>query len=308
MSSTRIKVGIRPPHEVLESGAETLRSVIGKIEALGIDHVCVGDHVTFKGGRGYDGLVQSTAIGAVSTSIDVHTAVYLLPLRHPVPVARQVMSLAQLTGGRFVFGIGLGGDDRTEYLACGVDPATRGKRMDESLDLVRRLMTGAPVTHQGRFFELNDVTMVPVPERPVPIVVGGRADATVHRVARNGDGWLGVFVSAQRFTQMTAQITDAAAAIGRTEVDWRHGVHIWCGFGASAEAAQPALAEVLEGLYRQPFSNFERYAPHGTPDDVAGALAPFVEAGCRSFNLSPVSRDLDEALESVAAVRTLLNA
>ena len=114
MNGAPIKVGIRPPHEVLESGAEILRSVIAKIEALGIDHVCVGDHVTFKGGRGYDGLVQSTAIGAVSTSIDVHTAVYLLPLRHPVPVARQVMSRAQLTGGRFVFGVGLGGDDRAE--------------------------------------------------------------------------------------------------------------------------------------------------------------------------------------------------
>lgn len=306
MPQMTVQVGIRLPHELLERGAPVLRDAIGRIEALGIDHVCVGDHVTFKGGQGYDGLVQCAAIGAASTTIDVHTAVFLLPLRHPVPVARQVASIAHLTGDRFVFGVGLGGDDPAEYRACGVDPATRGRRMDESLDIVRALLDGETVTVKGRHFDLDAVTMVPAPRRRVPIIVGGRADAAARRVARVGDGWLGVFVSPSRFAAMATQIDQAAEALGRRGVQWRHGVHLWCGVGATREGARDPLAAVMEGLYRQPFANFERYAPYGTPDDVADALAPYIEAGCRSFNLSPVSADLDEAIESVAAIRQIL--
>lgn len=93
---------------------------MAEIEAAGVDRLCVGDHIAFHGGRGFDGLVQATALATLS-ELEVQSAVYLLPLRHPVPVARQVHSLAQLSGGRFLFGVGVGGEDPAEVAMCGVD-------------------------------------------------------------------------------------------------------------------------------------------------------------------------------------------
>src|SRR6266508_7037222 len=149
-----LTIGIRPPHDLFDRGAAALREGISRIEAAGIDRVCVGDHVSFHGGRGFDGLVQATALGAIS-DLEVQTAVYLLPLRHPVPVARQVNSLAQIAPGRFVFGVGIGGEDPNEIAMCGVDPTTRGRRMDESMDIVRRLLSGEAVTVAGEFFDIT---------------------------------------------------------------------------------------------------------------------------------------------------------
>ena len=122
--------------------------------------------MTFQGGQGFDGLVQATALAALSRTIGVCTAVYLLPLRHPLPVARQVASLAQLAPGRFTFGVGVGGEDRHEVESCGVDPATRGRRTDESLRLIRRLFAGETVTATDGFFPVDEVRILPTPDPP----------------------------------------------------------------------------------------------------------------------------------------------
>src|SRR6266496_767019 len=82
-------VGIRVPYELQHDVAQ-LREFVTRAEDAGLDRLCLGDHVTFKGGTGFDGLQNATAAAVLSSRIVVETAVYLLPLRHPVPVARQV--------------------------------------------------------------------------------------------------------------------------------------------------------------------------------------------------------------------------
>ena len=149
-----ITVGLRAPYDA-PSGAAGLKRFVARVEATGIDRVCVGDHVAFKGGRGFDGLLNATALATLSQRITVQTAVYLLPLRHPVPVARQVASLAALAPGRLSFGVGIGGEDPTELRACGIDPATRGRRMDEALTVLRPLLADAEVSMSGDFFRLD---------------------------------------------------------------------------------------------------------------------------------------------------------
>ena len=94
-----ITVGLRAPYDA-PGGAEALARFAVRVDATSIGRVCAGDHVTFKGGRGFDGLVNATALAVMSRRVTVQTAVYLLPLRHPVPVARQVSSLAALAPGR----------------------------------------------------------------------------------------------------------------------------------------------------------------------------------------------------------------
>ena len=299
-----ITVGLRAPYDA-PGGAEALARFAALVDATSIDRVCVGDHVTFKGGRGFDGLVNATALAVMSRRITVQTAVYLLPLRHPVPVARQVASLAALAPGRLEFGVGIGGEDPAETRACGIDPATRGRRMDEALTVLRPLLAGGEVLMSGDFFTLDRVRIHPAPAPAVPIVIGGRSDAALRRVARHGDGWLGLWVSPGRYADATGRISRYASDAGREVTHWRHGMHVWCAFGTAA-AARARLAAAMEDFYRTPFGKFERYCPCGTPDEIAAGLLPYVDAGCRSFNLIPLADSQELAIEGTEAVRAVL--
>jgi len=300
-----ITVGLRAPYDA-PGGAAGLKRFVARVEATSIDRVCVGDHVAFKNGRGFDGLLNATALAALSERITVQTAVYLLPLRHPVPVARQVVSLAALAPGRVSFGVGIGGEDPAELRACGINPATRGHRMDEALTVLRPLLSGAKVSMAGDFFRLDQVCIHPAPTPPVPIVIGGRSDAALRRVARHGEGWLGLWISAKRYADATTRISQYARVAGRATTRWQHGMHVWCAFGDSAEAARSRLAPAMEEFYQTPFGKFERYCPCGTAQEIAANLQPFVDAGCRSFNLIPLADDEDQAIEGAEAVRTIL--
>lgn len=298
-------MGFRPPRQLFAEPAR-LAALVEAAEAGGLDRLVVGDHVGFRGGQGFDGLVQATVLAALSSRIGVGTAVYLLPLRHPVPVARQVASLADVAPGRVEFGVGIGGEDPAEYRMCGVDPRTRGARADEALAIVRPLLAGESVTFAGRHFAVDDVVFRPAPRLPVPILVGGRSEAALRRTARFGDGWIGVWISPERFAAGVSRVAELAEQEGRADTPWRHTLHVWCGIGPDHERAQALLAAEMEALYAQPFARFARYCPAGTPEDVAQALAPYVAAGCRDVNLIAVAPDAESALEGTLAVRTLL--
>jgi alkanesulfonate monooxygenase SsuD/methylene tetrahydromethanopterin reductase-like flavin-dependent oxidoreductase (luciferase family) len=298
------KVGLFPPLNLLEQPAETARAYLDRVAGAGVDYICCGDHVSFYGGTGFDGLVQAAALSLLHPELPVHTGVYLLPLRHPVLVARQVADIARMAPGRLVFGTGIGGEDRHEVAVCGVDPATRGRRMDECLAIVRQLLSGEAVTFRGEFFDLDQALISPPPANPVPLVVGGRSDAAVRRAGRLGDGWLGIWNSPRRFAEAVALAGDEAARAGRP-APARHAMQVWCGFGDTREAARAFLAPAMQAFYHLPFERFERYCPYGTPEDVAGFLAPYAAAGCREFNLIPQAPG-DEAIEGTAAVKKLL--
>ena len=105
-----------------------------------------------------------------------------------------------------------------------------------------------------------------------------------------------------------ATVESAARDVGRTEVAWRHGLTVWCGFGDSTASARPLVANAMESLYRTPFTKFEKYTPFGTPADVADGLRPYVAAGCREFNVIPVASNPDEAIAAVAEMGSLLKA
>jgi alkanesulfonate monooxygenase SsuD/methylene tetrahydromethanopterin reductase-like flavin-dependent oxidoreductase (luciferase family) len=300
------RIGMFAPFGLLEQGPQTARAFLAQAEHDGIDHICCGDHVSFSGGMGFDGLVQATALAMLHPALPVHTGVYLLPLRHPVLVARQLADLARIAPGRLVFGVGIGGEDRHEVAICGVDPATRGLQMNECLAIVRQLLTGKPVTYHGRFFDIDDAVIAPAPAEPVPIIIGGRSDAAIRRAGRLGDGWLGIWNSAGRFAAAVEMAAEEAARAGRPDPPRRHAMQVWCGLADSRQTARACLAPAMEAFYQLPFERFERYCPYGTADDVAAFLAPSVAAGCTEFNLIPQSPDSDEATAGAAAVKRLL--
>lgn len=274
--------------------------------AAGVDHFCVGDHVSFRVGAGYDGLVAAASLLSLHPELPVYVGVYLLPLRHPVTVARSLATIAELAPARLTFGVGVGGEDRHEVEICGVDPSTRGRRMDECLTVVRDLLRGEPVSFAGEFFTLDDALIVPAPSPPIPLVVGGRSDAAVRRAGRLGDGWLGIWVSPGRYAAVVEQVRDEAAVGGRDPAGFEHGLNVWCGFAGTREAARAHLSTGMEDFYRIGFESFERYSPYGTPDDVAEFLAPYVRSGCSAFNVIPCASDRDAAVAAVGELRQLL--
>jgi alkanesulfonate monooxygenase SsuD/methylene tetrahydromethanopterin reductase-like flavin-dependent oxidoreductase (luciferase family) len=304
-TAPRLQVGIRVPRDALVGDVGRIRALMERVAAAGLDHVCVGDHVSFQGGQGFDGIVHAAVLAAAHPSLPVHVAVYLLPLRHPVLVARQLATLASVAPGRVVLGVGIGGEDRHEVEITGVDPSTRGARTDESLRVLRELLTGEPVTLHGRFFDFDDAVIRPAPDPPVPFLVGGRSDAALRRAGALGDGWLGIWVSPARFAAAVAQVDAHAHDVGRTAWSPRHALHVWCGLAAERGAARTALATAMESLYRVPYERFERWSPAGTPADVAAYLEPFL-ATTRSFNLSAASPDAEHAVEAAGEVRRLL--
>jgi alkanesulfonate monooxygenase SsuD/methylene tetrahydromethanopterin reductase-like flavin-dependent oxidoreductase (luciferase family) len=241
-------------------------------------------------------------------TLPIYTGVYLLPLRHPVLVARQLADFARLAPGRLSLGTGIGGEDRHEVAICGVDPATRGQRMNECLAVVRQLLTGKSVSFHGTFFDLEDAVIAPAPAEPVPIIVGGRSDEAIKRAGRLGDGWLGIWNSPRRFAEAVELAAAEAALAGRPDPPTRHAMQVWCGLADSRQAAHACLAPAMEAFYQLPFERFERYCPYGTADDVAEFLAPYVAAGCTEFNLIPQAPDHNTAIAGTAAVKRLLAA
>jgi alkanesulfonate monooxygenase SsuD/methylene tetrahydromethanopterin reductase-like flavin-dependent oxidoreductase (luciferase family) len=296
------RVGLmRQPDDPAATRAQDLDAVARE----GLDHVVTADHVSFLVGAGRDGLIDASALLAAGP-LPVYVGLYLLALRHPVLVARQLATLAEAAPGRLVLGVGVGGEDRREVEMCGVDPRTRGRRMDECLAVLRALLAGEPVTHRGEFFDLDRAAILPAPSPPVPLVVGGRSDAALARAARLGDGWLGIWVSARRYAEVVARICDLAADTGRGDVAWRHGLNVWCGLGEAPGEARKHLAAGMSAMYGMPFEAFERWSPYGSAEEVAAFLAPYVDAGVRDLNLICPGPDRAAVLARVAEVRRLL--
>jgi alkanesulfonate monooxygenase SsuD/methylene tetrahydromethanopterin reductase-like flavin-dependent oxidoreductase (luciferase family) len=278
-----------------------------RMQTAGLDHAMVGDHVMFHDGIGNDALIDASSILTATEKLDVYIAVYLLVLRHPLPVARQIVTLAQYAPGRLTLGLGIGGDDRREVLACGIDPKTRGRRMDECLTVLRDLLAGKTVNHHGDHVDLADARLQPTPEKPIPLIVGGRSDAALRRAGRLGDGWLGIWTTAARSTDAITTVEDQARDAGRTDVDWHHGMTFWCGFGADPAAGHQRVGPAMQQLYRTAYDKFARYVPAGTPAQVAEYLAPYLDAGITTINLIPFATSDEAAIDAAAEVRDLLS-
>jgi alkanesulfonate monooxygenase SsuD/methylene tetrahydromethanopterin reductase-like flavin-dependent oxidoreductase (luciferase family) len=303
---TSVRVGLFPPVDQSSGDPKPLQAILARVAQAGVDHLCVGDHVSFFVGAGSDGLITATSLLATQADLPVYVGLYLLPLRHPVPVARQLATIAQLGPGRLTLGVGIGGEDRHEIEVCGIDPKTRGRRMDECLRILRGVADGTPMSFRGEFFSLQDALILPPPSPRIPLIVGGRSDAAVSRAARLGDGWLGIWVSERRFGAVRDQITREAAAADRDPSGFEHALNVWCGFGPTRETARGPLAARMQRFYQMPFEPFERYSPCGTPEDIAEFLSPYIDAGCSAFNVIPCAEDDESAIAGVSELRTLL--
>ena len=297
-----IRVGLDVHDSILGQAPEASRRLLERAGESGLDFQVVGDHLSFQGGQGFDGIVSAAFALAAHPTLPVVISVYQLALRHPLTVARQLSSIAQVAPGRLVLGVGAGGEDRMEVVNAGVDPTTRGRRLDESIRVLRLLASGEPVDFEGDFFKLRQALVLPIPSPAIPIVVGGRSEAALTRAALLGDGWLPMFVSPRRFRDSVDRIDELAGSAGR-QLSISPTLSVWCGLDHDGDRARALLAATLERLYSRPYEDFRNLTFAGTPPEVAEALLPYLEAGCRDFSLLAVADSWEAAVEHAAAAR-----
>jgi probable F420-dependent oxidoreductase len=140
-----------------------------------------------------DPMVAAAAMGAVTDRIGFYTQVLKLGSRNPLLLARQIGSVANLTGGRFGLGVGLGWAPE-EFEWCGAPYENRGKRADEMIEVLRLVLGGGMVEYHGEFFDFDRLRMSPAPAAPVPLYVGGHSPAALRRAARVSDGWTSAMI------------------------------------------------------------------------------------------------------------------
>ncbi len=301
-----IRIGTLADGNILNGPVERRRTLAARAIDAGIDQFFAADHVSFHTGFGIDGLIQAALVTSLHPRAHMCIGVYLLALRHPMPVARQLATLAESAPGRFTLGIGVGGEDRHEFEVCGVDPATRGRRTDEMLAVIGRLLSGERVDHEGDFFTLEAARIRPAPEPPIPVLVGGRSRAALRRAARFSEGWIGIWSTPERYREAIQTVEATAHELGRGAVAWQHGIQVWAAVDDDRGAARARLARRMQSMYRLPFEKFERYSPYGTAEEVAERLLPYVAAGCRFFNIMNVAPSTEQGIDQTAAIAAAL--
>lgn len=297
----KLTFGLATPTQLWQQPLDERRALVDEAYQQGVQHLYMADHVSFHNGAGTDGFVEVAGLSQLHPQMGVMISIYLLPLRHPLPVARQIATMGRLAPGRFTFGIGVGGEDRHEIEVCGVDPKTRGARTNESLSIIRGLLRGETVNFSGDHFQVEAARIVPTPDPTPPILVGGRSDAALRRTGRYGDGWIGVWCSVNRYREAINLINQQADEAERSP-HWLHGLQPWVGVADNEADARAAVATGMESFYRIPFEKFERYTPYGTAEQVAEQLAPYAEAGCRMFNLKICTPNAMEEVARAGAV------
>src|SRR5436190_12484495 len=202
-----------------------MSDLVGLVESSGYDSLWCGDHISFPAAI-LDPLLQLAQAAVVSRRLTFGTSVYLLPLRHPVPVAKQVATLDHLSEGRFIFGVGVGGEFKREYEACGVPINERGPRLTEAIPLLRKLWSGDPVSHKGRYYGAFEGVPMQPPARPPggpPIWCGGRSDGALRRAGQLADGWIAYVVTPEMYKASLDKIAQAATEAGRAQAEFGTG-------------------------------------------------------------------------------------
>ncbi|MDA4106464.1 TIGR03619 family F420-dependent LLM class oxidoreductase [Mycolicibacterium holsaticum] len=164
-----------------------------------------------------DPLIAAGAMGAVTSTLRFYTNVMKLGSRNPLLLARQVGSVANVTGNRFGFGVGIGWAPE-EFEWCGQPYAKRGKRVDEMVEVIRLVLGGGMVEYHGEFYDFDKLQMSPAPSAPVPFYVGGHTDVALKRAARVGDGWTSAMMTAAELAETIGKLTTLLAEFGRDDV------------------------------------------------------------------------------------------
>ena len=276
-------------------GREQTRTAEQAAEAedQGFDLIAAGEHLFFHGPVS-NGLISLAAAAGATSRIRLMSALTLAAQYQPAMLAKLVTTLDQVSNGRFDFGVGVGGEYPPEWVAAGSDVHRRGRRTDETLDLLRQLWAGGEVNFDGDFATVPGLALQPGPVQAggPPIWLGGRKDAAIKRAARYASHWLPYMYTPEQLGSSLAKVREEAERIGRDPAEIRGAVYLWGAVDADGSQSRQWAIDYVSKVYNQDFAPLaDRYLLHGSPQQVVDRIGAYAEAGAETVIFAPVGDD-----------------
>ncbi len=290
-----MRVGVVFPQTEIAADPVVIRDWAQAVEGLGFDHIIAYDHVMGANLASrpdwrmpynhdtpfHEPLTLFAFLAGVTTTLELASGIIILPQRQAALFAKQAANADVFSGGRLRLGFGIGWNE-IEYEALGTPFEARGARLDEQVDLLRKLWTGKPISYDGRFHKVTDAGINPPPvKRSIPVWFGGASAASMQRVARTGDGWIPVLPASQAAEKIDEM---------RTLVK---------------EAGRDPAAVGIDNII---FVGATLGGPVRTPDDAAADHAAWKAAGATHVTIHTMGAGLKTADDHLAFLRKLTQA
>jgi probable F420-dependent oxidoreductase len=218
-----------------------------------------------------------------------------LAMRDPVLVAKQCATIDVLSQGRLLPAFGIGSSAAPEWQALHLDTATRGRRTDEGLEIVRRLWSEDDVHFAGTHYRLDGVSISPKPvQAALPMWIGGSSEAAIRRTARFGTGWQAGPETPAEVAGVIAAIRAATLAAGRTIDDDHYGASFPFRFGRPDDSG---LTRIMDAYRKRTGRDPQNYFAIGRAAEIVDRIAAYVDAGASKFILRPAARGEEDMLE-----------
>ena len=295
-------IGAPQVHTHLPVDLEEIRRYIERAEALGFHSLWVQEQAGLRAVAGaLEGVSMLSYAAALTRRIRLGSAVFLINLRNPIQLAKSLASLDQLSQGRLIVGVGLGGVTRL-YEAYGLSPEHRVSRFVEALTLMKKLWTEENFTFEGKFWQIEKASLLPRPfQKPHPPVwFGANSPAALKRAVKHGNGFIGAGSSSSGdFKSKVQTVLSALAEAKKGSADFIIGKRVYLAVDRDRERAAKRLREWF-GLFYGQADLADRVAVWGSAEECVERLREIVAAGARLLLLNPVF-DMMEQMEVLAS-------
>ena len=208
-----VQIGVHLPQAGSQASPALIKRHAMRAEDLGLSDVWVSEHIIVpragfpRSPLFYDPVLSLTWAAAVTKRVRLGTSVLVLPMRHPLPLAKELSTLHNFSEGRLILGVGVGWLE-AEFAALGVPFNERGRRMDEGITMMKAVWSQDPVNFESRHIaaEIKEMTMLPQPVSAIPMWHGSRSEAAHRRTVRVGDGWHGSQVTPEQAAPVVARL------------------------------------------------------------------------------------------------------
>ena len=308
--NTKIEFGMS-----LSGGPEDIISEAKRVENLGFDYISGGEH--FMRGSppsSTNSILTALSVAAGATEkVRLLSAILLLPFYNPLLLAKFTTTLDIASKGRLTLGIGVGGEFPVEFEAAGINVKHRGSLSNEILEILRDLWTKENTTFKGKHFNIQDVSINPLPSQKPhpPIWVAGRRTPAMKRAVKYGTGWFPYYYSPEMYESSVKEIHQIANQEKIDVSDFEWGFMPFISIHNDYEQATKIAAEALGGryLYDGDFANIvKKYCILGSTEQCIDKIQQYIDAGAKKiiFNISSTSGVKDKINQSEIIAKEII--
>ena len=294
---TRVLFGVNLP-QASQEVSPTANEIIefAKLsESYGFHSLWVLERILHHTVSVLDPLSLLTFSSAVTKEIKLGTAIVMTPLRNPVLFAKTVATMDNLSSGRLIVGIGLGGG-QVEFDAVGITLSERAARFSEGLEIMRALWSGEKVSYRGKFWNLNEVSMKPKPiQNGLPVWVGGKADVALKRAAKHADGWICAGTgSFKEFEEGMTRLSDFIRETRKASSDFVAAKRLYIHIDPDPDWAESVMRRWMASFYSGRITDISQVGVYGPIDNCVDTIQRYVDAGAKVLILHPVHDYLNQ--------------